>query len=123
MAGFRGAQFGISQTPANTQQVGQALMGQQPTQTPGTAPMLPGAGMLPTLGMPSVLDPGMHSQTSTDHAMVEADRRLQASPERSAHTVRSPIAAWQLATLGIPKLELDLDALTSGQRDAMEDAD
>jgi hypothetical protein len=114
MAGYRGAQFGIAQTPANTQQVGQALMGQQSPQDPA---MAPAPGMLPSLGVPSLMDLGMHSETSTQHAVVEAARRMQASPERSAHSVRSPIAAWQLASLGIPKLELDLDALSSGQRE------
>lgn len=116
MAGFRGAQFGISQPPPGSQQVGQALAGQQQQAMP-----MQGQSMLPTLGMQPLMDTGMHSQASTDAAMQEADRRLQGAPERLAHSTRSPMIAWQLATLGIPKLELDLDALSSGQAADEED--
>jgi hypothetical protein len=119
MAGFRGAQFGITARPANAQEVGQSLMGQQAPMAGG----MPAPSMLPTLGMPSLMDTGMHSQASTDAALREADRRLQGSPERNAHSTRNPMIAWQLATLGIPKLELDLDALTSGQRLDDDDED
>lgn len=125
MAGYRGAQFGIAQRPANAQQVGQSLMAQGPQggMMPGGGMPAPAPGLLPSLGTASLLDPGMHSQTSTDHAMQEADRRLQSAPERNAHSTRSPMATWQLATLGIPKLELDLQALSSGQADDDEDLD
>ena len=114
MAGYRGAAFGISQPPANAQQVGQSLMGQAQGQgMPGQA----APGMMPTLGIPSLLDDGMHSQASTDAALAEAQRRLQGSPERNAHSTVSPMVAWQLASLGIPKIEIDLMNLASGQQD------
>jgi hypothetical protein len=115
----RGAAYGIPTPPANSAQVGAALAGQAQQPMMGAPGMAP--GLLPSLGIAPLMDTGMHSRASTDAAMAEAERRMAGSPERSTHTQRSPMAGWQLAALGIPPLEIDLDALSSGQPEMMDE--